>query len=157
MNYLQRVPVTQMIEIYAGTRENNQMYHHRQPVFSDALFFRSRSDSQYPHGWNAASIGPGQGLGLALFFSWTAAALTFWLSLGSRFICPRWKSVLVLFAVAVLGIPFIFFAVRETANMPMIRLPLSFISRNHNSLNQFQFKTTLMIILKKYPYKHLDI
>lgn len=57
-----------------------------------------------------------KGLGLALFVSWLAGAgstLVFpWMLTGLPGGCPYW----VFFGVAVVGVPFVLFAVRETAN-----------------------------------------
>lgn len=121
MNYLQGTHVTQMIEIYAGTRESTIRCIIIVSLFFQRCFY-SFGLGPIPNIHTAETLPQSiraKGLGLALFFSWTAAALTTLAFPWALIYLPSGSPYWFFFAVAVLGIPFIFFAVRETANMPI--------------------------------------
>ena len=119
LNYLQGSHVTQTIEIYAGTRENTIRYIIIVSLFMQRCFY-SFGLGPIPSIHTAETLPQSiraKGLGLALFFSWTAAALTTLAFPWALIYLPSGSVYWFFFAVALLGIPVIFFAVRETANM----------------------------------------
>lgn len=118
LNYLQGAQG--FIEEYSsGTREDTIRYIVIASLFLQRCFY-SFGLGPVPSIHTAETLPQtvrAKGLGVALFFSWTAAALTTVLFPWALIYLPSGSAYWCFFAVALLGSPFIFFAVRETANM----------------------------------------
>ena len=117
INYLQGAK--KVIEEYSGLRENTIRYIVIGSLFLQRCFY-SFGLGPVPSIHTAETLPQtvrAKGLGLALFFSWAAAAITTILFPWALIYLPSGSAYWLFFAVAVLGCPFIFFCVRETANM----------------------------------------
>ena len=119
LNYLQGVQVANNFNESFGSRENMIRY-----IVISSLFIQRcvysfglgpvpsiHTAETLPHSIRA------KGLGLALFFSWTSAALTTIIFPWALIYLPSGSPYWFFLSVAFIGTPFIFFSIRETAKM----------------------------------------
>ena len=119
LNYLQGVQVQNYLGDSDGSRENMIRYIIIASLFLQRCFY-SFGLGPVPSIHTAETLPQAiraKGLGLALFFSWTAAALTTIAFPWALIYLPSGSAYWFFFVVGVIGCPFIFFAIRETANM----------------------------------------
>ena len=119
LNYLQGIQVQNYLGDSDGSRENTIRYIIIASLFLQRCFY-SFGLGPVPSIHTAETLPQAvraKGLGLALFFSWTAAAFITIIFPWALIYLPSGSAYWFFFAVAVIGCPFIFFAVRETANM----------------------------------------